>query len=964
MKAAETKPAAKPASKATPFFSKENGESFFGGNASEQTFFSKTNTIPGIQPKLTIGQPNDKYEQEADAMADKVVQRLSNPGTVQTKPVAPAVTPLIQPKCTACEQEEKLPENEAEEEKSKDKKLLRKPGFGSNPEPPEDEKPIQRKCAECEKEANVQAKGRSKKTSAAATLENDLAAAKGSGSPLPTATRQQMEGSFGVDLSTVKVHTDGSAVQMSQRLNAQAFTHGSNIYFNNGKYDPGSAGGRHLLAHELTHTIQQGAVKGLPATKNGASQAAGNHHQLHAQLLQMKGTLVQLQADIAGHTQSLMAQKSPDLQTDLLDDVAGLAGPVLGSFSELFGIEIPTDPLEALEAITKAAEKPAVRLVIGTIPGLNVVILQLRLVLTTVRLIQEVLDKKEEIIESVKKYFEGQLRKAPDQINAALTHATGIDANHLFILQRFYFPDAFEKLLNTDWWAVLKDVLWQQLWPFEGITTVTEPDPNNRVGLGRDLAGLWEQINKTLSALGNFEISLAADSGLMVMRSLTGIVSRFYGWIALIIVAVEGVLGGIAGAAAGGVGAVPGFVAGAGAGLATADVIGMALLAASVATELAIVIKSGASLFPVHEALADPEKAKRNHEYYTLIAQSSISLGIMGVFALLAWLAGKAAAAIVKRLAQYLPANYQKLLNLFLESYANKRASLLGKGGAPQQGGGGSGGGPGKTGSTGGSPGASEGAGKTFQPVVLEGGGGSKGGTKNLGGGSYPTSGSTALEPQFDPQIEAFVNPNIPNPNPKFPAYLQPVPDLPPLTGAVKTPAPLGTPGVGIGSQTGKQAAEKVKEDKADPAKKCFKRSIYLMIQGFTFVPIGAGLTPEDLRVLACLQRTLTGTTDNDFTFRNIAVGRFIVNGRPEYVAAPNPERDIHSEDEVFRLAEIRFGKNNFTLDALFTERRPCPRCTGNIFRFPRTPGFLVYCIINNDYNWRQIRDSYNEGIL
>src|SRR6478735_8271516 len=99
MKAAETKPAAKPSGKATPFFSKGGGERFFGENSAEPAFFSKP---AAVQTKLTIGAPNDKYEQEADTMADKVVQRLAAPDTLQTKPVAPAITPLVQKKCGAC----------------------------------------------------------------------------------------------------------------------------------------------------------------------------------------------------------------------------------------------------------------------------------------------------------------------------------------------------------------------------------------------------------------------------------------------------------------------------------------------------------------------------------------------------------------------------------------------------------------------------------------------------------------------------------------------------------------------------------------------------------------------------------------------------------------------------------------------------------------------------------------------
>ncbi len=68
----------------------------------------------------------------------------------------------------------------------------------------------------------------------------------------------EMSNSFGVDFSHVNVHTNNEAVGMNRELGAQAFTHGSDIYFNSGKYNPETSTGKHLLAHELTHVVQQG----------------------------------------------------------------------------------------------------------------------------------------------------------------------------------------------------------------------------------------------------------------------------------------------------------------------------------------------------------------------------------------------------------------------------------------------------------------------------------------------------------------------------------------------------------------------------------------------------------------------------------------------------------------------------------------------------------------------------------
>src|SRR6185369_6185148 len=80
------------------------------------------------------------------------------------------------------------------------------------------------------------------------------------GSPLPTAIRNVMEPRFGASFSNVRIHTGESAAQQSAALNANAFTVGENIFFGRDKFQPQSESGTQLIAHELTHTIQQGAA--------------------------------------------------------------------------------------------------------------------------------------------------------------------------------------------------------------------------------------------------------------------------------------------------------------------------------------------------------------------------------------------------------------------------------------------------------------------------------------------------------------------------------------------------------------------------------------------------------------------------------------------------------------------------------------------------------------------------------
>ncbi|WP_199302655.1 DUF4157 domain-containing protein [Oscillatoria sp. FACHB-1406] len=194
---------------------------------SEETV-QKSETPESIQPKLSIGTRGDKYEQEADSTASKVmampdsaiqqpIQRQTEEGTegaeaVQMQPLANSITPLVQRS------------SGGEEEDIQMKSGGQQASEGSN--------------------------------GANASLESRLAGSKGGESPLPNEVRSFMEPRFGADFSNVRVHTGSEAVQMNKELGAQAFAHGSDIYYGAGK----SPGKNELTAHELTHTVQQGGA--------------------------------------------------------------------------------------------------------------------------------------------------------------------------------------------------------------------------------------------------------------------------------------------------------------------------------------------------------------------------------------------------------------------------------------------------------------------------------------------------------------------------------------------------------------------------------------------------------------------------------------------------------------------------------------------------------------------------------
>jgi hypothetical protein len=99
-------------------------------------------------------------------------------------------------------------------------------------------------------------------TEATAEVETAIASARGAGQPLDSNVRGQMETAFDADFGGVRVHTGSEADALNRAVHARAFTTGHDIFFRAGEYNPQSSGGRELLAHELTHVVQQtGAVR-------------------------------------------------------------------------------------------------------------------------------------------------------------------------------------------------------------------------------------------------------------------------------------------------------------------------------------------------------------------------------------------------------------------------------------------------------------------------------------------------------------------------------------------------------------------------------------------------------------------------------------------------------------------------------------------------------------------------------
>ncbi len=91
-------------------------------------------------------------------------------------------------------------------------------------------------------------------------MESAIEGKRGTGRPLPDDTREQMEGGMGADFSGVRVHSDAESHDLNRALNARAFTTGEDVFFGEGEYNPGSSGGQELIAHEMTHVVQQGGT--------------------------------------------------------------------------------------------------------------------------------------------------------------------------------------------------------------------------------------------------------------------------------------------------------------------------------------------------------------------------------------------------------------------------------------------------------------------------------------------------------------------------------------------------------------------------------------------------------------------------------------------------------------------------------------------------------------------------------
>ncbi|WP_254923766.1 DUF4157 domain-containing protein [Pseudanabaena sp. SR411] len=194
---------------------------------SENRLRAKAAERIAIQAKLAIGEPNDKYEQEADATAARVVQQINSSTNAST---------------TSQNQPIQRQEMEEDEELQMKPLVQRRENLGGG--------------------------------EASTDLESSIQSARGSGQSLDANLQQAMGQAMGADFSGVKVHTDSQSDQLNKSIQAKAFTTGQDVFFRQGAYEPSSRGGQELIAHELTHVVQQngGAVQRSDILQKKASK--------------------------------------------------------------------------------------------------------------------------------------------------------------------------------------------------------------------------------------------------------------------------------------------------------------------------------------------------------------------------------------------------------------------------------------------------------------------------------------------------------------------------------------------------------------------------------------------------------------------------------------------------------------------------------------------------------------------
>ncbi len=219
------------------------------------------NKVQRLEEEEEVAQPMLQRQTESEEEEEELQTKL------QRQEEEEEAQPKLQRQAEAEDKEEEVQtkiQKQEEEEEEAQPKLQRQ--AESEEEEEELQTKIQRQVEEEEEEVQAKSEPRANVRDKQLypvlnSVEERIIARRGMGKPLPDEARTEMEAGFGADFSKVRIHDDAEAARMASEMRAQAFTTSYDIYFNDGKYDPESMMGRVLLAHELTHVIQQGEAE-------------------------------------------------------------------------------------------------------------------------------------------------------------------------------------------------------------------------------------------------------------------------------------------------------------------------------------------------------------------------------------------------------------------------------------------------------------------------------------------------------------------------------------------------------------------------------------------------------------------------------------------------------------------------------------------------------------------------------
>ncbi len=612
-----------------------------------------------IHAKLTVSQPEDPEEREADAVSDRIMRSHAGPAAAAST--------------CSCSNEEEM-------------------------------------CDEC-RQRHTAAIMRKEAGPGLPSVSHGVLnrMRQSAGHPLDISTRSLFESRLGRDFGGVRVHTDSSAESSASALRANAYALGSDIFFAAGKYAPGTKEGRRLLAHEITHTVQHSHSGGQTAESILSRQhvAVGRTRDpLEAEADRVADSVMRLQdaaplsisadranavrgnwlgdawdsvkdagewvgdkAVSAGEWVGDKAVAAGEWVVDKAEDAgewvtdkAVAAGKWVGnklkgagewawgklqnawgclkatghavsnivtgdvhSLTDLLGIPAPegADP-STLDTVIAVLKHPCLQMIpgYGLLSGAVGVLEKAgKFLVGAYHLLQNpqpVIDgiQKElgKLIAAIPAYVEGLVKKALQAVGSkAKEHGEGV--------WRHLEPKL--AYLAKNWWDVVKQTGWNILWPWPAV--------------GKDLGECWDHLKSAGKNLWHLNFSKALDDILAIGRSVNNILGSLYGWFFIASV----LIGTIIGAFFGGAGAVPGFWAGVG----FAGEVGEALVGITVGIESASILKA------VYNLLAQNETQNEKEQDYEQVASSGLTLAITGVMVILGEIAVKFAQGLLSRVA-------------------------------------------------------------------------------------------------------------------------------------------------------------------------------------------------------------------------------------------------------------------------------------------------------------------------